>query len=83
MTATATLTASCQDGIRVLELDCRHGTTTSGVIGPEDARPGDVAMVQTMLITHWLSEGCACPRALWRRYGLDAAFAAAIAEVGP
>jgi hypothetical protein len=50
-------------GVRAIEIQCRHGTT-SGVARPEDAAD----LITTLLLYHYFHRRCSCSRPLRRRY---------------
>ncbi len=74
MTTPATLTArdavEYGPGYRFVEVDCKHGTTTSVYRNGEDLQLSDADIVRVMLLRHHMAERCSCTRRLRKRYGV-------------
>ena len=56
------------EGVRVVVLDCEHGTTKCWFVNPPgSAILDDESVTRVALVRHHQEEQCRCIRRLWRR----------------
>jgi hypothetical protein len=72
--ATATLTARDEAAGRLVVVDCPHGMSFGHYANAEHdpVQFTDAEIARALLITRYLTEGCACTVALRRKYGVSA-----------
>ncbi len=59
------------DGVRRVEVDCSHATTSATVLVPAGATAPPMADVSRVVIQrHYLAEGCVCTARLRQRFGV-------------